>query len=191
MGIWIGFGILTLVIFLIVLWVLHRHIEISLRLVYSKDEKVANINVTWLFISYEKTIILPQNEQLLDQLVMRLNEKHKKQTLNNYRKAYQQLMEIAASLEMNEFKWRTVYGLRNANETATLYGIGYAVKHAFFHHMNRIVKSSAKPEIIIEPNFQQPEFETNFSCIFFAPLGHIIGNLRKLKSIVNEVDKYE
>ncbi|MFC0015629.1 MULTISPECIES: DUF2953 domain-containing protein [Allobacillus] len=193
MGFWIGLGVFTIILFLFILWLLHKHVVISLRLVYSEDEKAANITITVLFANYEKTINLPQGEQLLDQLAIRLNNYQKQKTLHydHYRKAYEQLMEIAASSVMNEFKWKTVYGLKNANETAILYGIGYSVKYALFHSVNRCVKSSAKPEIHIEPNFQQPEFETNFSCIFFAPLGHIIGNLRKLKSIVNEVDKYE
>lgn len=49
MGIWIGLGIFTLVILIIILWLLHKPVEIALFLVYSKSEKVATIRITGLF----------------------------------------------------------------------------------------------------------------------------------------------
>ena len=191
MGIWIGLGIFTLVILIIILWLLHKPVEIALFLVYSKSEKVATILITGLFTNYATSLILPQGEQFLDQLTVMMNENHKRKKQTFYRQTYEQLMDLASSLKMKEFKWKTVFGLSKANETAILYGVGYSIKHACFHGIKKYVKSTTIPEIAIEPNFHQTEFETNFSCIFFAPFGHIIGNLRKLKSIVNEVDNYE
>lgn len=92
MGIWMV-RVFTLVIFDIILWLLHKPVEIALFLVYSKSEKVATIRITGLFTNYEKSLILPQGEQFLDQLTVMMNENHKRKKQTFYRQTYEQLMD--------------------------------------------------------------------------------------------------
>lgn len=178
-------GLILFVLLFITFWLLHKRVIISVQFIYQPTKKFVSIRLRWFFIQVEKKIDFTEEEDPFSLVDYLLN----KRTQENgpMREYLSEFKKMAASLRLDQFQWKSIIGLKQADETAILYGIGHAVKHTLFRLLNTYIKKANQPDIAVQPDYQTPQFQSDFLCIFSAPIGHIIGSLYRLKKMNNEV----
>jgi len=78
-------------------------------------------------------------------------------------------------LRINQFKWRTRFGLDNAAQTGLGIGTLWGLKGLVYARLkNNTLKTGVKPQVQVIPSFHQSAFATDFDCIFAIRTGHII-----------------
>lgn len=67
-------------------------------------------------------------------------------------------------VKCSEFRWDTRLGIGDAAQTAMATGTLWAVKSTLFGYIFQYVHLETKPKLTIQPQYNQMEFSTEFSC---------------------------
>ncbi|WP_339178580.1 DUF2953 domain-containing protein [Oceanobacillus sp. FSL W7-1293] len=98
------------------------------------------------------------------------------------------LQALLKELQVLEFKWQTKGGTGNAFTTSVTSGTIWAVKGWLVGYLSQHLQLCGKPQINVQPDFQNVRLETAFSCMISFRLGKtILGIMRVLK--IKEVRK--
>lgn len=98
---------------------------------------------------------------------------------------------------IHHFKWHSVLGIGDAAHTAILAGVAWSIKGTVLGIISNYMKLKTKPNIIVEPLFQQISSHTELSCMFSFRIGHaILAALqvvkhRRKRPIATKTDLYE
>ncbi|WP_162463130.1 DUF2953 domain-containing protein [Paenibacillus psychroresistens] len=83
------------------------------------------------------------------------------------------LHHMLTHVKCTEFRWNTRLGIGDAAETALATGMLWAVKSTLFGYIFQYVHLEAKPKLSIQPQYNHPEFSTEFSCHASIRIGYL------------------
>jgi hypothetical protein len=84
------------------------------------------------------------------------------------------LQQMLTHVKCTEFRWDTRLGIGDAAETALATGMLWAVKSTLFGYIFQYVHLETKPKLSIQPQYNRPEFSTEFSCHASIRIGFLV-----------------
>jgi len=92
------------------------------------------------------------------------------------------LQTLLKEMQMHEFTWQTKGGTGDAFTTSIASGTMWAMKGWLIGYLSQHLHLCGKPQINVQPDFQNARLETAFSCMISFRLGKtILGILRVMK----------
>ncbi|MBU2701008.1 hypothetical protein Ga0466249_002119 [Sporomusaceae bacterium BoRhaA] len=73
-----------------------------------------------------------------------------------------------------KFYWKTQFSTSDAAMTGIASGLLWSVKACLLSQLMKNVRFAVCPAIQVSPTFRQPEFKTEFQCIFSFKLGNVM-----------------
>lgn len=173
------------------LMLLNVKIELFARREQEDDLAWARISILHDFIAYE--LILPKfklNSRGIELDVQQQNGKHEEAELEIQRaithieawteafhiikdgKAW--LLSLLRKVKLYKWTWHSRAGTGEAMSSAISCGMLWSVKGYLFGSLSRHVQVMDRPDVRIEPSFQQARFETRWSCIVKVKVAHLL-----------------
>jgi len=94
-----------------------------------------------------------------------------RERIGHYKRA---IRRLTRSFTIQSFKWRTRFGTGDAADTATLTGVGWAIKGIMGAFMYQYFTVPKRLQYEVKPHFQAVGFRTEVSCIIRFWLGKTI-----------------
>jgi hypothetical protein len=90
------------------------------------------------------------------------------------------LRDMFAHVKCSEFRWDTRLGVGDAAETAVATGMLWALKSSIIGFIFHYVVLEVKPQVTIQPQYNDTAFTTELSCHAKIRLGHIFLSVFRL-----------
>jgi hypothetical protein len=71
-----------------------------------------------------------------------------------------------------QLRWETRVGIGDAPETAMTTGLLWGVKSSLLGFLFSSMQIETKPKVLVEPQYNQMQFSTEFACIVKIRVGH-------------------
>lgn len=84
------------------------------------------------------------------------------------------VLDFLKKVYIRHFTWHTAIGVSDAAHTAQLVGMIWALKGSVLGLVFRFMNLKCRPNVSVQPNFQQPLFRLFFSCMITFRIGHAI-----------------
>lgn len=76
--------------------------------------------------------------------------------------------------QCRRFEWRTNIGFGDAAVTGWVSGILWMLKPLLLGKLSSLVSLTKRPVVMVQPEFNEKRFDTDFDCIFEVRMGHIM-----------------
>lgn len=94
-----------------------------------------------------------------------------RERIGKYKRA---LLRLSKCFHLMQFRWDTMFGTGDAARTATLAGLGWAIKGVLSGLLYSYVSVEKRLRYNIQPHFQAKGFRTELRCIIRFTLGKVI-----------------
>lgn len=115
----------------------------------------------------------PKKDRLTPEKVTHWNKQYHR-FLKHVTDFYEVMKRFLSHVHIDKLYWQSQVGTGEAMETGLLTGVVWSIKGSILGIISKYIILTKDPILVVEPNFQQRVFRTNFECIISFRLGHVI-----------------
>ncbi|MBP1915377.1 hypothetical protein J2Z23_002335 [Lederbergia galactosidilyticus] len=140
---------------------------------FQKEWNIADI------LEFEKSIEKDETEQEIPLQFSSLWDEVKN-IPRNIRPFRRIINQFLMKIKINQFEWKTTIGLGDAADTGVATGVIWSLKGTLISWLRNYLSFLKNPVLIVQPNYQQTAFESNFQCMMKIKVGNAMVTAYKL-----------